>query len=557
MKKTVFIFTGLYLLLYIMPLGVRPLFIPDEVRYFEIPREMIASGDWVVPRLNGLRYFEKPVFGYWFNALSISVFGENAFAVRFSSAFSVGISALAVFFLSRRFSGSRSVGILSTAILMTSLLVIGVGTFAVLDSMLSMLLTLAMTTSLYAYNGENGTKTNRLLLFSAGGLCGLAFLTKGFLAFAVPVLVVVPFMALDRRFKTLLSTAWIPVAGALLISLPWSLLIHFREGDFWRYFIWVEHINRFFSPHGGQHPEPFWFYIPLLFVAALPWSTLWPAAVRGLLDMGHSSVLVRFSACWLLFPFLFFSASSGKLLTYLLPCLPPLSILTALGLLRYFQMGKHRLYTLGVSFLGTVAVVVALLVAMNQATGFAGIQPFGANETWKWISVCTGLCLWAAITFASTRAKTVAGSLGVFAGAPLLLILMANFVIPEMTLEQKAPGNFLKRIADEITPETTIVSTGGLVRATSSFFKRDDIYLFRDQSEVKYGLSFEDAKHRFLDAASLKQLIERNAAGGEHIKSKTSSVILIEKADDLYTFIKMLPRPTDMDRYGNFLLIKF
>ena len=90
MKKYYIAIIGIFLLLYILPLGIRPIIIPDESRYAEIPREMIASGDWIVPTLNGLKYFEKPVLGYWLNAVSIKLFGENAFAVRFPSAAATG-----------------------------------------------------------------------------------------------------------------------------------------------------------------------------------------------------------------------------------------------------------------------------------------------------------------------------------------------------------------------------------------------------------------------------------------------------------------------------------
>ena len=91
----------LFLLLYILPLGVRPIVIPDEARYCEIPREMLVSGDWVVPRLNGLRYFEKPVLGYWVTAASMALFGQNPFAARLPSAAATGLSALLLFLLVR------------------------------------------------------------------------------------------------------------------------------------------------------------------------------------------------------------------------------------------------------------------------------------------------------------------------------------------------------------------------------------------------------------------------------------------------------------------------
>jgi len=79
-----------YLVIYILPLGVRPVMIPDEARYAEIPREMITTGNWVSPHLNGLRYFEKPVLGYWLTGISMQLFGDNAFAMRLPSALSAG-----------------------------------------------------------------------------------------------------------------------------------------------------------------------------------------------------------------------------------------------------------------------------------------------------------------------------------------------------------------------------------------------------------------------------------------------------------------------------------
>ena len=118
MKRLLFAPLGLYLLVYILPLGQRPMVVPDEMRYGEIAREMIVSGDWVVPRLMELRYFEKPVLGHWLNAVSMLVFGENRFGGRFASALSVGLAALAVFLLVRRERDEKT-ALLAAFILLT------------------------------------------------------------------------------------------------------------------------------------------------------------------------------------------------------------------------------------------------------------------------------------------------------------------------------------------------------------------------------------------------------------------------------------------------------
>ena len=253
MKTSAIMIPGLFLLLYLAPLGLRPIIIPDESRYAEIPREMIASGDWIVPHLNGLRYFEKPVLGYWINAASMLLFGENAFAIRFPSALAAGLSSLMLFFMVRRFVGRYSIGMLAAAVFLTCLEVLGVGTFSVLDTMLALFITGMMATSFFAHMEEMPRKKRALLAFS-GVFCGLAFLTKGFIAVVMPLAVVVPFMVWERRGSDLFQTCWIPVVAAVLVSLPWAVMIHIREPDFWRFFFWNEHIRRFMAGN-AQHME--------------------------------------------------------------------------------------------------------------------------------------------------------------------------------------------------------------------------------------------------------------------------------------------------------------
>jgi 4-amino-4-deoxy-L-arabinose transferase len=573
MKKSVIALIAVFLLIYILPLGVRPLVIPDEPRYAEIPREMIAAGDWIVPRLNGLRYFEKPVMGYWLNALSLSIFGENAFAVRFPSAMSVGISALILLILARRFpsaSGSRhpetgsqkpasrnqhpetrnqhpASSILPPAIFLTSFEVFGVGAFSVLDSMLSLFLTGAMAAFFLAYM-ENRPAKRRLLFGVFGGFCGFAFLTKGFLAFAVPAVSIVPFILWERRWKDLPGILVPSVIAIFLISLPWCIAVHLKESDFWHYFFWVEHIQRFASDK-AQHAEPFWFYIPTLIGGGLPWTFLLPAAIWGLKKTRPENPLIRFSICWFLFPFLFFSASSGKLGTYILPCFPPLAILIAAGLLTYFGENKKKAFTAAALILAALSIMVALLLVISQLTDILGIKAYNPAETWKWILGTIALLIWASLLIFSVRPADFRKKMAIYCAAPLVLMFSAHFLIPDQTAVRKAPGEFLLRHQDKIQPDTLIVSHETTLHAVCWTYKRADVYLFMDTGELEYGLNYDDSKHRLLDTEQFTKLVNENS--GKH------KIVLISKARDYEKYRAEIPKPSYEDDNGGFVFAQF
>ena len=140
----------------------------DEARYAEIPREMIASADWVVPHLDGLRYFEKPVVGYWLTALSMLIFGDNAFGVRFSSALAVGLTALLVYWLVRRETGEIAAAVCSCLAYLTSVLVVVVGTANLLDTMFTAFATASIAFFLAAYRAAPGPR--RTVFLTSFGL---------------------------------------------------------------------------------------------------------------------------------------------------------------------------------------------------------------------------------------------------------------------------------------------------------------------------------------------------------------------------------------------------
>ncbi|HIJ58641.1 MAG TPA: phospholipid carrier-dependent glycosyltransferase [Deltaproteobacteria bacterium] len=550
MKKYSVALIAIFLILYILPLGMRPISIPDESRYAEIPREMIASGDWVVPRLNGLRYFEKPVLGYWLNALSITLFGDNAFAIRLTSALSAGISALMIFFLIRRFGGGARAGILGAAVYLTCLLVLALGVINILDSMLSMFLTGAMVSFFFAHKETIPTK--RVAFLALFGLfCGLAFLMKGFLAFAVPFITILPFMFWEGRAKKLIKIAWIPMLVFLLVTLPWCIMIHLRESDFWNYFFWTEHIKRFFSPIAGQHPKPFWYFIPVLAGGVIPWLFLFPAIFSEIkAAVRRKDPLVRFATCWFLFPFLFFSACSGKLIPYILPCFPPLVIILTIGLTDYFEQGKKKAFTIIALSLACLMGAIAVVLVIDQTTNILGIKGYYGSETWKWVAAAAGSLIWGAAAFFSAVESDPGKKLALYAIAPLLLLFSGHFILPDRVMEERAPENILLRNRDMVQPETMIITWDQLVHAVCWVYKRNNVYLLETAGELRYGVERDHSNpSRLLTIKELREIIKSN--------SGKNRIVFITEAKRYEKWRSQLPKPEFKDVDNGFVFLRF
>lgn len=565
MKKVFISIIVVFILLYILPLGVRPIMIPDETRYAEIPREMLATRDWIVPHLNSLRYFEKPVLGYWLNAASILLFGENAFAIRFPSAMSVGISAIMVFFLVRRFEVNCLSGFLAAAALLTCLEVYGVGTFSVLDSIFSFFVTGTMFFFFLAYMSENHSKKKYLSALS-GIFMGFAFLTKGFIAFVVPMSGIIPFIIWERRPKDIIRIGCLMFATAVLIPLPWSIAIYLHEPDFWHYFFWVEHVGRFISPTGGQHPQPFWYFVPVIFGGALPWTALLPAAILGLqktcfrnkevasgnrpsaLAEAAPLTLIRYTLCWFIFPFLFFSVSNGKISTYILPCFPPFVIFVTIGLFKYLKNGKRQVFNLCLYFLAILISIFAVILVVSQTTNTIKIIAYSHTEIWKWLVLTAGLLVWAVFLIVSARTLDFKKKLWLFCAGPLIFMISLPFIVPNQIKEKKAPGKFLLRYCDRVKQGTVVVSNE-LVPAACWFYHRNNIYVLEDASELQYGLTYAEAKHRLLKIDQLKTLISKSQGKG--------NIILITKTDHYLRYKQYLPKPVFEESNRYFVFAQF
>ncbi len=535
---------GLFIGIYLLPLGVRPLMEPDETRYGAIPREMIASGNWISPHLNGLRYFEKPPLGYWLNGASIMAFGENEFAIRLPQALSVGLSAILILFLVRRIRPRDDswAGPIAALVFLTSLEVPVVGTFGVLDSMLAAALTLTMVCFFLASQAERGSSGQRWLLIAAGIGCGLAFLIKGFLALVIPALTMAGYLVWQRRWRDLLGLAWLPLIIATLTVLPWGLAIHRQEPDFWNFFFWHEHVRRFLGGESAQHRQSFWYFFITAPAMFLPWTFLLPAAGLGLRTSNpgpETRKLIQFCIAWFCLPFLFFSLSSGKLLTYILPCFPPFAILVSLGLLALSRADRRQSFQIGANVTAFLFGLLTLAFLLIQFIGIGEIASPYATIRQGLLALASLLAL-TLLPLAASRARNWHRKLILFGLSPALFLGLSPFLMPDQTIEKKSPGALLLEHQKEVNAETIILSDENSLRAVCWYMKRADILMVHDAGEATYGLGYKDAAGRLLPLTDLR----------DTILAHQGNIILIARARNYQQWIPLLPNPKTIDENG-------
>ncbi len=511
MKKMLFLLLVLIVLAYLAPLGVRELFSPDETRYGEIGREMRVLNDWVVPHLNGVHYFEKPVMGYWFFAAAQELFGENAFAVRFPCMLMTLLSAAALFFFSRRFSpGGVQDAFLTVFTFLLMPLVFGLATASTLDPLFSCFLTIGMVLFYFAVSSSGWRKN--AFLFACGAAFGAAFLTKGFLAIVLPGLSIFVYLLWTRRYKELFLLPWVPLLGFLLISLPWAWAIHRAAPDFWPYFIYDEHIKRFLEKE--QHPEPFYFFVPVL-LGGLGYLLFYlPTAVRGFRKTVFRDDFFRYNFCWIVLPFLFLSASTGKLPTYILPCFAPIAVLFAAGFRKAFlEEGKVGAFNLACRIFGGAVLLAAIVLAVIQLSNPEWAL-FNKAESWKWVSILLAAVVLAVFLHFAATEKKGWEKLAYLCIALIPVLFLYPFIVPERIEARKTVASLLERVKPKVGKDVKLIAFRHPFHGVCWGFRREDVYLYRFGGELTRGLEFMNRQDRVLDIEETNEFIQKNRNRG-------------------------------------------
>lgn len=359
-------------LFFMISLGRLPLREPDEGRYAEIPREMLERGDFITPHLNYVKYFEKPPLHYWVNAVSLSAFGRNEFAARFPSALLGLGGVLLTYFFGRRIFGRRE-GLYSAVILGSSLGYLVLGRMNSIDITLTFCMTACLGFFLLASrDGEQrkGLFYHLFYLFAA-----LTVLAKGLIGIVLPGGIIFMYLLFTKRWRLLREMRL--VTGSflfLVVCAPWFILVSLKNPEFPRFFFIHEHFERFLTKVHHRY-EPPWFFIPVILLGLIPWTFFLPEALKNIWKTRDHRKL--YLALWVGVIFIFFSASSSKLIPYLLPVFPALALLLGTAISEAFDRDEsslHGYFIAAVVFLFVAGVGFALYPVMtaNPKIGLTG-----------------------------------------------------------------------------------------------------------------------------------------------------------------------------------------
>lgn len=317
-------------------LGLRRLALPDEGRYVGVAWEMLRSGDWLVPALDGLPFFHKPPLFYWITGASLAAFGPVTWAARLAPLAGAVIAALSLYLLVRRWLDGR-VAAWATAVLVTQPLFFVGAQFANLDMLVAGCITATIAfTAHAALCLDTGEADHRPPLLAAHASAALGVLAKGLIGMLLPGLVLVIWLVLAQRPRLLLRLVSLP--GWLvfaIIAAPWFVAMQQRFDDFANYFFVYQHWHRY-TLGSFNNAQPFWFPAAGIALLTLPWFPgLWAAwRARPTDRKGPDQLLRLLMWVWLVVIVVFFSIPRSKLIGYVAPALPPLAALVADGVWR-------------------------------------------------------------------------------------------------------------------------------------------------------------------------------------------------------------------------------
>ena len=347
---------------------LRPLAVPDEGRYVGVAWEMLRSGDWLTPTLDGLPFFHKPPLFYWITGASLATFGMNEWAARVAPLLGATAGALALFSFARRWAGPDSARLSAVVLVTQPLFFIG-AQFANLDMLVAGCISVTVLALAHAVLAAQQGAPHRGALALAYLFAALGVLAKGLIGAVLPALVIGAWLLVLRRYRALIGLVWLPgIALFVLVAAPWFAAMQQQFPEFGHYFFVVQHFQRF-AQGGFNNAQPAWFYLVVLALLTLPWfAWLAPATRRAYWSDPQQGPVRKLMWVWVAVVAGFFSLPQSKIVGYILPATVPLAFLigdsvaarlgSAPAILRWWKLS---------------AAIAA--VACVAAAGYAAVYP--------------------------------------------------------------------------------------------------------------------------------------------------------------------------------------
>jgi 4-amino-4-deoxy-L-arabinose transferase-like glycosyltransferase len=487
-------------------LGQLPLANPDEARYAGIAREMALRGDWVTPRLNDTRYFEKPPLMYWLIGHSRALFGSSEFAARLPTAvFGLG-GILLTYAVSRRLFGRES-GLASAVVLGTSLLYFVLSRILLLDMAVSVLMSVTLFCFILGIRETAGPK-RRWFFLALYASAALATLAKGLIGFLLPGAVIFLWLLGFGQWHRL-RPFYLPSGSLLFLALaaPWHWFVAQRNPEWAAFYLVHEHWGRF-NTSAHLRGEPAWFFVPVVLLGLFPWLGYVPAGLRVLVAGGwirrRENADAWFFVVWVTFVFLFFSVSNSKLVPYILPVFPPLALLAGAGIGRAWLTGNavslrlgFRVFTFSCGLLaaGVVVAVFKPGIIRDPVQALA-LRPFG-------LAMGVTLLLGGIAAPWAAKVRSVMAGIGTLMATMIGFLLVLVLAAPELQRAGTKPIALLAR---------NHIGAGDRVYHYWAFF-HDFVYYserpvglvgYTDELEVQF-LSPEERASRFIDDAEFRR----------------------------------------------------
>ncbi|MFN7365728.1 MAG: glycosyltransferase family 39 protein [Alphaproteobacteria bacterium] len=476
-------------ILFAFMIGTRPLSAPDEGRYTEIAREMVETGDYVTPRLNGVKYFEKPPLMYWMTSLSLKVWGVNEAAMRFWPAALGFLGCMGLFFVSNHLYGV-SAATWSTLALGTNILYYAHTRLLILDMAVSTWISLGLFSFFMAY-GEINRLRQRWYLGSFFVMMALAVLTKGLIGAVLPGCVILLWALIIKEVAPikLAFTPW-GVALFFAIAAPWHILAAHRNPEFLHFYFIHEHFERYLTTAHSRY-QPIWFFIPIIAVGWMPWSAflLTPLkdalvqlgrAIKGRAEKGAKNEL--FFTLWFVCVFLFVSFSKSILIPYILCVFPPMALLVGPFLATShprLSLLKRQALALSVTcFLIAVAVPIALFT--QDLLSSKELRPF-------WLGVVLVMAL------AGSGALILRAY---WQGLRVLIVVLSSFLLPLLNaswslLEGRSIKPLAQMINAQIRPQDHVVSHNRYYQDLPPYIGRR-VIVTNWKGELSFGMGVEN-----------------------------------------------------------------